>query len=39
MLQAFELFIIIAATGIIAVVVGLGLLMVLAKLSGKKKTS
>jgi len=39
MLQAFELLIIVAATGIVVVVISLGLMMALAKLSGKKKTS
>jgi hypothetical protein len=36
MLQAFELFIIIAATGVVAIVVGLGVLLLISKLSGKK---
>jgi hypothetical protein len=39
MLQAFELFIIIAVTGIIAAVIDLGVLMILAKMSSKKKVN
>jgi hypothetical protein len=36
MLQALELFIIIAATGVVAIVIGLGVLLAISKLSGKK---
>jgi hypothetical protein len=39
MLQAFELFIIVAATAVVAAVVGFGVLIAISKLSGKKSKS